>query len=278
MDAGDLVPDEVTNAMVRDRLGEPDAAERLPARRLPAQRRPGRRARQHARRPRRPRSTSCSTSRSTTTRSCGGCPAAGPASKCGHVWHVEFDPPTVEDVCDQCGGELYQRDDDQPETVRHRLEVYADQTAPLIEFYTSRGQLVGDRRARRRRGRHRARDRCSRRIRRGSYRPTGACDVCGAPRADRAQDRRPDRADARGRAGRRPRRLARCARPPRPASRPPISTRSPATCCASAGATSSFLRLRHRHRAYPGVICASVNDRDRARHPVARRTCWATAT
>ncbi len=63
--------------------------------------------------------------------------------KCGHVWHVEFDPPKVEDVCDKCGGELYHRDDDYPETVRHRLDVYASQTRPLIEFYDSRKQLVG---------------------------------------------------------------------------------------------------------------------------------------
>ena len=45
--------------------------------------------------------------------------------KCGHVWHIEYDRPRVDGVCDKCGGELYQRDDDQPETVRHRLEVYA---------------------------------------------------------------------------------------------------------------------------------------------------------
>ena len=62
--------------------------------------------------------------------------------KCGHVWHLEFDPPASPDVCDKCGGELYQRDDDHPETVRHRLEVYGSQTAPLIEFYGERGQLV----------------------------------------------------------------------------------------------------------------------------------------
>jgi len=62
--------------------------------------------------------------------------------KCGHVWHLEYDPPTVADICDRCGGELYQRDDDHPETVRHRLDVYYSQTAPLIEFYGRREQLV----------------------------------------------------------------------------------------------------------------------------------------
>jgi adenylate kinase len=62
--------------------------------------------------------------------------------KCGHVWHLQFDPPAVHNVCDKCGGELYQRDDDHPETVRHRLEVYVAQTAPLVDYYRSSDQLV----------------------------------------------------------------------------------------------------------------------------------------
>ena len=62
--------------------------------------------------------------------------------KCGHVWHLEYDAPSSPGVCDRCGGELYQRDDDQPDTVRHRLDVYAQQTAPLIDFYRSSDQLV----------------------------------------------------------------------------------------------------------------------------------------
>jgi adenylate kinase len=61
---------------------------------------------------------------------------------CGHVWHVEFDPPKVDGVCDVDGGELFQRDDDLPETVRRRLEVYADETSPLIGFYDSLGLLT----------------------------------------------------------------------------------------------------------------------------------------
>jgi adenylate kinase len=63
--------------------------------------------------------------------------------RCGTIWHVDFDPPTREGVCDRCGGDLFQRDDDMPKTVRHRLEVYAEQTAPLIAFYATRGILVG---------------------------------------------------------------------------------------------------------------------------------------
>lgn len=63
--------------------------------------------------------------------------------RCGHVWHVDFDPPERVDVCDRCGGELFQREDDRPETIRHRLEVYYEQTAPLVSFYAEHGLLVG---------------------------------------------------------------------------------------------------------------------------------------
>ncbi len=141
MDAGDLVPDEVTNAMVRDRLGEPDAAQGFlldgfPRNVAQAYELDG-------------MLNDLGTTldvvlelevdhdevvrRLSGRRTC---------KKCGHVWHVEYDPPRVRGVCDRCGGELYQRDDDQPETVRHRLEVYGEQTAPLIEFYAAREQLV----------------------------------------------------------------------------------------------------------------------------------------
>src|SRR4051794_13239275 len=58
-----------------------------------------------------------------------------------HVYHVEFDPPEREDVCDHDGAELVQRDDDKPDTVRKRLDVYHEQTSPLIPFYDDRGLL-----------------------------------------------------------------------------------------------------------------------------------------
>jgi adenylate kinase len=61
--------------------------------------------------------------------------------KSGHVYHVEFDPPKREGVCDQDGSRLIQRDDDREETIRRRLEVYARQTAPLIDYYESAGLL-----------------------------------------------------------------------------------------------------------------------------------------
>ncbi|GLX03989.1 MULTISPECIES: adenylate kinase [Microbispora] len=142
MDRGDLVPDEVTVAMVRDRLSEDDAQEGFLLDGFPrnvpqaevlkkmlaefgtgldvvlnlvveddevVRRLAGRR----------------------TCRSCG------------KVWHVVFDPPAVEGVCDACGGELFQRDDDREETIRRRLEVYQEQTAPLISFYADEGILQG---------------------------------------------------------------------------------------------------------------------------------------
>ena len=60
-------------------------------------------------------------------------------SKCGAVYHVKYNPPKVEGVCDLCGGSLMQRDDDKEEVVKKRLEVYRKQTQPLIEFYQDRG-------------------------------------------------------------------------------------------------------------------------------------------
>jgi len=61
--------------------------------------------------------------------------------KTGRVYHVEFDPPKHEGRCDVDGSRLVQRDDDKPETVRHRLEVYHEQTAPLITYYEELGLL-----------------------------------------------------------------------------------------------------------------------------------------
>lgn len=60
-------------------------------------------------------------------------------SKCGAVYHVKYNPPKVEGVCDLCGGTLVQRNDDKEEVVRKRLEVYRKQTQPLVEFYQERG-------------------------------------------------------------------------------------------------------------------------------------------
>jgi adenylate kinase len=141
MDAGDLVPDEVTNAMVKDRLAQPDAtngflldgfprnvpqAEELD--RMLAELESSLRV-----------VLELDVDHDEVVRRLSG---RRTCKKCGHVWHVEYDPPAIGDVCDKCGGQLYHRDDDYPETVRHRLEVYASQTSPLIEYYGDRHQLV----------------------------------------------------------------------------------------------------------------------------------------
>jgi adenylate kinase len=142
MDAGDLVPDEVTIAMVRDRLGEPDAAGGFLLDGFP-------------------RNVAQAYELDAILNDLGSSlnvvlelvvdhdevvrrlSGRRTCSTCGHVWHLDFDPPTVADICDKDSGKLIQREDDKAETVRHRLEVYAEQTSPLIEFYATRHQLVG---------------------------------------------------------------------------------------------------------------------------------------
>jgi len=68
---------------------------------------------------------------------------------CGQMYNIYFNPPKKEGVCDKCGGELFQRDDDKEETIRRRLDVYEASTAPLIDYYNKKGILkvvigVGD--------------------------------------------------------------------------------------------------------------------------------------
>ena len=142
MDAGDLVPDEVTIGMVQARLAEPDATDGFLLDGFP---------RNVAQADRLDDilsglgrkldvvlelvvDTDEVVRRLSGRRTC---------RTCNHVWHLDFDPPADPTRCDICGGELYQRDDDRETTIRHRLEVYAEQTEPLIAFYAGRGILVG---------------------------------------------------------------------------------------------------------------------------------------
>jgi adenylate kinase len=141
MDRGDLVPDEVTIAMVRDRLAEDDAQEGFLLDGFPRNV---------------PQAETLKkilsewdakldlvlelvvdedevVRRLSGRRTC---------SKCGRIWHVLFDDKK-DDICDECGGRLFQRDDDKEQVVRHRLEVYQEQTAPLVSFYADEGILVG---------------------------------------------------------------------------------------------------------------------------------------
>jgi adenylate kinase len=142
MDAGDLVPDEVTIEMVRNRLAEDDAVKGFLLDGFP-------RTVPQA-------ETLEGMLEEMTTRLdvvlelvvdddevVRRLSGRRTCRDCGHIWHVDFDPPAVEGICDRCGGELFQRDDDSEQTIRHRLEVYADQTSPLIGYYGDRGFLRG---------------------------------------------------------------------------------------------------------------------------------------
>lgn len=61
---------------------------------------------------------------------------------CGATYHVAFNPSKAEGVCDKCSGELYQRSDDNEETVSNRINVYSQETAPLIDYYTNQGVII----------------------------------------------------------------------------------------------------------------------------------------
>ena len=62
--------------------------------------------------------------------------------KCGATYHVKFNPAKAENICDNCGGELYQRADDTAETMKNRLSVYENSTRPLIEYYKKAGKYT----------------------------------------------------------------------------------------------------------------------------------------
>ncbi|MEV6112324.1 adenylate kinase [Streptomyces sp. NPDC052109] len=142
MDAGNLVPDEVTIAMAKDRMEQPDAESGFLLDGFP-------------------RNVSQAEAldelleteginldavldlevpedevvkRIAGRRIC--------RNESSHVFHVTYSPPKKEGVCDVCGGELYQRDDDSEDTVRKRLEVYHTQTEPIIDYYKAQGLVV----------------------------------------------------------------------------------------------------------------------------------------
>ena len=140
MDRGDLVPDEVTIRMVEDRLTREDCAQGAIFDGFP-------------------RNLVQATALDALTEPLGGIALAPLISleddeamrritgrrvcrTCGAVYHVDFKPPAKEGVCDVDGGELYQRDDDKPDTVRNRLYVYYKQTAPLMGYYYAKGLLA----------------------------------------------------------------------------------------------------------------------------------------
>ncbi len=139
MDAGELVPDEVTIRMVEDRLSQEDCASGAILDGFP-------------------RNLQQALALDEMLVPYGGVTVAPlfqvddevvverisgrrVCRNCGAVYHIQFNPPKQPGVCDVCGGELYQRDDDKPETVKRRLYVYYKQTAPLIGYYFAKGLL-----------------------------------------------------------------------------------------------------------------------------------------
>ncbi|NJQ03229.1 adenylate kinase [Streptomyces zingiberis] len=142
MKAGDLVPDEITVEMARDRMSQGDAAEGwlldgFPRNLHQAEALDAILAEE---------SVSLDAvldlevpeeevvKRIAGRRTC--------RSDSAHTYHVEYKKPQAEGVCDVCGGELYQRDDDREETVRRRLEVYHRETEPIIDYYKTQGLVV----------------------------------------------------------------------------------------------------------------------------------------
>jgi adenylate kinase len=141
MDRGELVPDEVTNAMVRDRLAQDDAAQGFlldgfPRNVKQAEALDGILADMGVRLD---SVLDMVVDHEEVVRRLEG---RRTCRACGRVHHVDYDPPQTDGVCDRCGGELFQRDDDRPETIRRRLEVYEEQTAPLVAFYEERGLVA----------------------------------------------------------------------------------------------------------------------------------------
>ncbi|GGW76289.1 adenylate kinase [Streptomyces lucensis JCM 4490] len=139
MDAGNLVPDEVTIAMAKDRMEQPDAEGGFLLDGFP------RNVSQAEALDRLLQSEAITLDavldlevpeEEVVKRIAGRRICRNDSS---HVFHVTYSPAKQEGVCDVCGGELYQRDDDSEETVRKRLEVYHTQTEPIIDYYKSQG-------------------------------------------------------------------------------------------------------------------------------------------
>lgn len=141
MDRGELVPDEVVVGMVKDRLQKPDCQKGFLLDGFP-------------------RTLAQAEALDETLRSMGiqldgvinitvprdrlmaRLTGRRVCRNCGATYHILFNPPKVEGKCNACGGELYQRSDDNEEAVANRLDVYEAQTRPLIDYYTKKGLLI----------------------------------------------------------------------------------------------------------------------------------------
>lgn len=141
MNRGELVPDDVTIAMIRERLSRPDCAKGAILDGFP-------------------RTPAQAEALSAMLEELDGKVVSVPyisvpaevlierlsgrwtCRTCGKVYHSVYNPPVKAGICDDDGGELYQREDDQPATVEKRIKVYLEQTSPLIEHYRQAGLLV----------------------------------------------------------------------------------------------------------------------------------------
>jgi adenylate kinase len=142
MDEGQLVPDEVTIGMARDRMQQPDAAGGFLLDGFPRNV-----AQAEALDEMLPESNmkidavlDLEVPEEEVVKRIAGRRICRNDS--AHVFHVTYNPPAAEGVCDVCGGELYQRDDDREDTVRRRLEVYHTQTEPIIDYYKAQGLVA----------------------------------------------------------------------------------------------------------------------------------------
>ena len=140
MDKGELVPDSVTNEMVKDRLGNADVANGFLLDGFPRNTNQAQVLDSILSEKKMPLDAVLELKidnaeiikRLAGRRTCRGCGASS---------HVVFEKPKVDGVCDKCQGQLYQREDDKEEVIARRLEIYTEQTAPIVEFYKSAGLL-----------------------------------------------------------------------------------------------------------------------------------------
>ncbi len=140
MDRGDLVPDEVIIGVIAERVESPEAADGFILDGFP--RTVGQADALGEEMDKLGRGITAAVlidvSDEEVVRRLGG---RRTCAKNGHIFHVDFDPPKNEDVCDICGARLIIRDDDKPDVIRHRLDTYHEKTKPLVHFYEERGVL-----------------------------------------------------------------------------------------------------------------------------------------